>query len=612
MLLTTKKTKTRTMWTAVVHIGWCGVLLCLSELVVGADAASSYTCKPQFSGRNRMVLCNNASQVSSNGGGGGIGASREALDCGDPDQTTGFMLKRPVVLAPLSYYSNCRFHTEHLYDATCMANLTKQGEEYDRIIFDVLDKVSGQPQVPSPTLEQRFPMTVVKDGAEMGDVSNFVTFLRLCKPAYPKRDDVINLCSNHTKSGTFMYFTLRDMPEVPDVPSMCRCVLRPSTRLKLLALDVRLQNDGDHRCGKGGLKIETNDTKGKEVRCHKMSALYGNDELYSSDSPDEVTLTLTFISKEYRPKSAWISAQDKFNPKVKVMEVTCGGFIPLPPDQPDEGREAEGGGQEGGDGGEEATDKSGGGGGDSDGHQPAAQDAGGNFIIIVASVTGVIVFLIIVIVVAVIIVRRRRRSGNYSGLVPSCGCEPCCEDDDDNPFYKVVTQQEPIYSAPGRPRPSTTTPYVFPVDAKFPDSGGAVYAEPNPNGMLGLAMRDATPPPVPESPPPVSPPSASPPMFPPGTPPPKPARTLLRQHKESAKSGPSEEVEEDYDHIKAGERSPLKSPQGRDRQNNIIGDGEGVAEANVYDCLQSGENDYSQIGNGVEQQVKDNVYDTTM
>ena len=172
-----------------------------------------------------------------------------------------------------------------------------------------------------------------------------------------------------------------------------------------------------------------------------------------------------------------------------------------------------------------------------------------------------------------------------------------------------MAQTEPVYSEPNNPRPSTSAPpYTFPVDAKIPDKGGAVYAEPDPNGTLGLGAHATTPPPLPDSPPPGSPTAM---VFPPEDPPPKPVRTFPRPLKKSTKSDADEE---EYDHIKMGGKSVLKSPPGRDGQNNIIeenreGDGDSKVQ-NIYNRLDQGD-DYSQIGTTSKTEVKDNIYDTT-
>ena len=199
-----------------------------------------------------------------------------------------------------------------------------------------------------------------------------------------------------------------------------------------------------------------------------------------------------------------------------------------------------------------------------------------------------------------------RRSGSYSGVLPvSCGS--CCKGkgSKDKTSYKTVAQTEPVYSEPGKPRPSNSAPpYTFPVDAKIVERGGSEYAEPDPNGTLGLAACATTPPPLPDSPPPSSPAAA---VFFAEEPPPKPVRTFPRPHKESAKSNSDEE----YDHIMMGGKSLLKSAPDRDGQNNIIGESnEAEVTENLYNRLDHGD-DYSQIGTVPKTVIKDNIYDTT-
>ncbi|KAL8586626.1 hypothetical protein ACOMHN_040134 [Nucella lapillus] len=560
------------------------------------DAVASYTCDPEFSGRERVVLCHNDSTSFS-----------AEVSCKDKDQ--GLVLM-PLVLAPMQLFDDCRFGVQDLYNVSCLGKQTGKEEEYDRVVYSILDQVSGKNNLSSHTAVERFPVTVpAKNGVKTDAFSAFVAFRKLCKPANPESGEMMNLCSNSTKNSTVVYLTLRGLAHLPHTPSMCQCTLRPTSNLKLSALDVRLQNASNHRCGKSALRIETNSSR-VDVACDKMSALYGNQVMYSSDSPHEVTLTLTYISRDQIPTSLWINAQDTLDPGLnQEMSISCGGFIPLPTPEPDRGKEEDNNDDEGDEGGGHEDKGEGGRGGEEE-EEEAADAGGGSTTTIVASVLGA--GLLIVLILVAVIVRRRCR-GSYSGGPSTC-CA-CCRrgDDDDNDndndliFYKPVTQQEPVYAEPGKPRPSTTSPpYFNPADAKFPDSR-AIYSEPDPNGTLGLALRATTPPPLPELPPP-----GSPPTFQPSTPPPKPERTLLRARKESARSN-DPPGGEDYDHIMAGGRTPLKStplPRGRDGQNNIIGGNGVVVEGNVYDCLQHGD-DYSQIGEVLKQQVKDNVYDTT-
>ena len=87
-------------------------------------------------------------------------------------------------------------------------------------------------------------------------------------------------------------------------------------------------------------------------------------------------------------------------------------------------------------------------------------------------------------------------------------------------------------------------------------------------------------------------------------------RTFPRPLKKSTKS----DGDEEYDHIKMGGKSVLKSPPGRDGQNNIIeenreGDGDSKVQS-IYNRLDQGD-DYSQIGTTSKTEVKDNIYDTT-
>lgn len=200
-------------------------------------------------------------------------------------------------------------------------------------------------------------------------------------------------------------------------------------------------------------------------------------------------------------------------------------------------------------------------------------------------------------------------------------CSSCCKGEPGeggSKSYRQVEQAEPVYSEPGDPRPSTTAaPYTFPADAQLLHREGAEYAEPDPNGTLGMAARTTTPPPLPDSPPPGSPTAVSfPPAagFPPEEAPPKPMRTFPRPSKES-KSKKGDAGGEEYDHITTGGKSNLKSPAGRDGQNNIIGEnggdqGGGKKEENFYNRLDHGD-DYSQAGTKPKTIVKDNVYDRT-
>lgn len=101
---------------------------------------------------------------------------------------------------------------------------------------------------------QRFS---VKSGRCVMEVP--VVLKLLLVTAYPdlsaNEATMINMCTNRTVNESRVYLTLRNTLHVPEKQSMCRCTIRPTVSVKLLALDVRLQTATNHSCGSTSIKV---------------------------------------------------------------------------------------------------------------------------------------------------------------------------------------------------------------------------------------------------------------------------------------------------------------------------------------------------------------------
>ena len=101
---------------------------------------------------------------------------------------------------------------------------------------------------------QRFS---VKSGKCVMEVP--VVLKLLLVTAYPdlsaNEATMINMCTNRTVNESRVYLTLRNTLHVPEKQSMCRCTIRPTVSVKLLALDVRLQTATNHSCGSTSIKV---------------------------------------------------------------------------------------------------------------------------------------------------------------------------------------------------------------------------------------------------------------------------------------------------------------------------------------------------------------------
>ena len=145
-----------------------------ASLFFATDKVDATTCKATFQSPDHIELCH--------------GQSRP----GDPYKCTngwqGFVLEQLVIAPRSQSYTDCGpFHNNDLYGAQCMRDLVHQKEDFDRVVFDILDKVSGQNQIAQSTAVERFSLA---GDAAVGDKemvaawtsSAFVSFEKKCKP----------------------------------------------------------------------------------------------------------------------------------------------------------------------------------------------------------------------------------------------------------------------------------------------------------------------------------------------------------------------------------------------------------------------------------------------
>lgn len=543
------------------------------------------TCKADFQYVNYLYLC--------------LGQSTQHTEFKCPlPEYQGFVVE--PLFAGSSNQKDCKFTNVNLLNVSCMKTATKRSEDYDEVIFDILDKVSGNGVIDKDIRVPRFPLEL-QPGTSPQTVgqSAFVAFKQNCKPVmpHPKSDlKVIDICSNTTVNDTRVYLTVRNTlgnsESLPLEPSMCRCNIRLNSdkkRISLRALDIRLQNYTTHECGSSNIKLEWNG-KDDNIFCKGKSATYGSENLLSDAGViNDVTLTLGAVNAVSFPTAVWIEAIEVTEILNTPVHVTCEGFLPMPITT------TGGDGDDDEDGGNEDTD-------------PNALGPGTNMGVIIGAAGGGVAVLVIIIIVVVLIVRRRR-TGSFLPMFCSSRSNK----------HKPVPQDD-VYSQPHNPRPSNPA-FVFPTsvndeeffrkDPRFVacEEVEGVYAEPQEGG--GKITLHTPPPPISPPPPPTTslPPGTSPPPLPdnhppPGGPPtgvgtgvsvkygwpPKPARTF----------SDAEESKEDYDHINHTLGKPkIKPPlaRARDGQNNIIGDnksdGDDPAASHLYSHLREGE-DYPQ------------------
>nr|KAG5711107.1 hypothetical protein BaRGS_004751 [Batillaria attramentaria] len=253
----------------------------------------------------------------------------------------------------MSTHQDCQFTNLDLLDVDCAKNITHMDEVYDEIIFDIVDAVSVMPD---------------------------------------KENDfkVINFCSNRTVNDSRVYLTLKgtDQDTLPQENSYCQCTIsgiKPTSRISVRALDIRLQNYTSHVCGSTEIQMKWEDKSGS-IKCHGKSAMFGSKDVLKSKG--KVTLTLSSVSADAFPTALWVEAVADDTPQ--PVTVTCEGFVPITRDPSDDDDD---------DDGEKNGDEN----GDDDGDSAGMM----GLPVIIGIAVGGVVFIIIVILIVCGIVRHK-------------------------------------------------------------------------------------------------------------------------------------------------------------------------------------------------------------
>ena len=139
------------------------------------DKVDATTCKATFQSTDHIELCHGQSN------------SRGPYSCSG--EWRGFVLEQLVIAPRSESYVDCGpFHNNYLYGAQCLRDIVRQRDDFDRAVFDILDKVSGQNQIAKSTVVERFSLERSAQEKDKetdhfpGNSSAFVSFQKKCKP----------------------------------------------------------------------------------------------------------------------------------------------------------------------------------------------------------------------------------------------------------------------------------------------------------------------------------------------------------------------------------------------------------------------------------------------
>ena len=139
------------------------------------DKVDATTCKATFQSIDHIELCHGQSN------------SKGPYSCSG--EWRGFVLEQLVIAPRSESYVDCGpFHNNYLYGAQCLRDIVRQRDDFDRAVFDILDKVSGQNQIAKSTVVERFSLERSAQEKDKetdhfpGNSSAFVSFQKKCKP----------------------------------------------------------------------------------------------------------------------------------------------------------------------------------------------------------------------------------------------------------------------------------------------------------------------------------------------------------------------------------------------------------------------------------------------